>query len=51
MHTGKLVRAAASEKIIITNRGKVVAVLTRPDEPDLVGKPFPERDIQKMPEK
>jgi antitoxin (DNA-binding transcriptional repressor) of toxin-antitoxin stability system len=49
MNTGKLVRASAHEKIIITDRGQPVALLKRPDGPDLVGKPFPKRDIRKMP--
>ena len=49
MNTGKLVRAAAHEKIIITERGQPVALLKAVDGPDLVGKPFPRRDIRKMP--
>lgn len=49
MNTGKLVRAAAQEKIIITHRGQLVALLKALDGPDLVGKPFPKRDIRKMP--
>lgn len=46
--TGKLVRASAHQRIIITDRGRPVALLTKPDGPDLVGKPFPKRDIRKM---
>ena len=49
MNTGKLVRASAHEKIIITDRGQPVALLQRTEGPDLVGKPFPKRDIRKMP--
>ncbi len=49
MNTGKLVRASAHEKIIIKDRGRPVAVLKRLDGPDLEGKPFPKRDIRKMP--
>jgi prevent-host-death family protein len=49
MNTGKLVRAAAHEKIIITERGQPVALLKAVDGPDLVGKPFPRRDIRTMP--
>lgn len=48
MKTSKLVRESAHEKIIITDRGQPVALLKRPDGPDLVGKPFPKRDIRKM---
>ena len=49
MNTGKLVRAAAHQKIIITDRGQPIALLKAMDGPDLVGKPFPKRDIRKMP--
>lgn len=48
-NTVKLVRAAAHEKIIITDRSRPVALLEKPDGPDLVGRPFPKRDIRKMP--
>ena len=48
LNTGKLVRAAARQKIIITDRGGPIALLKALDEPDLVGKPFPWRDIRKM---
>ena len=49
LNTRKLVRAAARQKIIITDRGRPIALLKALDEPDLVGKPFPRRDIRKMP--
>ena len=49
MNTGKLVRASAHEKIIITQRGQPVALLKSADAADLVGKPFPKRDRRKMP--
>jgi antitoxin (DNA-binding transcriptional repressor) of toxin-antitoxin stability system len=49
MNTGKLIRAAAHEKIIITERGQHVALLKAVDGPDIVGKPFPMFDIRKMP--
>ena len=49
MNTGRLVRAAAHEKIINTERGQPVALLNAVDRSDLVGKPFPRRDIPKMP--
>ena len=48
-HTGRLVRASIDEKIVITDHGRAVALLKRLDAPDLVGKPFPKRDIRKMP--
>jgi hypothetical protein len=49
MKTGEVVRASAHEKIIITDRGQPVALLKKPDGSDLDGKPFPKRDIRKMP--
>ena len=49
MNTGKLVRASAHENILITERGQAVAVLKSAKTADLVGKPFPKRDIRKMP--
>ena len=49
MNTGKLVRASAHENIVITDRGQAVAVLKSANTADLVGKPFPKRDIRKMP--
>ena len=49
MNTGKLVRASAHESILITDRGQAVAVLRSAKAADLVGKPFPKRDIRRMP--
>ena len=49
MNTGKLVRASAQEKILITERGRPVALLKNAEAVDLVGKPFPKRDRRKMP--
>ncbi len=49
MNTGKLVRASAHENILITDHGEPVAVLKRAKAADLTGKPFPKRDIRKMP--
>jgi antitoxin (DNA-binding transcriptional repressor) of toxin-antitoxin stability system len=49
MNTGKLVRASAQESILITDRGLAVAVLKSAKAADLIGKPFPKRDIRKMP--
>jgi antitoxin (DNA-binding transcriptional repressor) of toxin-antitoxin stability system len=44
MNTGKLVRASAHERIVITERGRAVALLKGATPPDLIGKPFPKRD-------
>ncbi len=49
MNTRKLVWASAHENILITKRGQAVAVLKSAKAADLVGKPFPKRDIRKMP--
>jgi prevent-host-death family protein len=49
LKTGELVRASAYENILITDRGRPIAVLTKLAGPDLVGKPFPKRDIRTMP--
>lgn len=49
MNTGKVVRASAHQAILITERGQAVAVLKSAKAADLVGKPFPKRDIRKMP--
>lgn len=49
MNTGKLVRASVHENILITERGQPVAVLKSAKAADLVGRPFPKRDIRKMP--
>ena len=49
MNTGKLVRASAHESILITDHGQAVAVLKSAKAADLLGKPFPKRDIRKMP--
>ena len=49
MNTGKLVRASAHENILITDRGQAVAILKSAMAADFVGKPFPKRDIRKMP--
>ena len=49
MNTGKLVRASAHENILITDRGQAVAVIKSAKAADLIGRPFPKRDIRKMP--
>jgi antitoxin (DNA-binding transcriptional repressor) of toxin-antitoxin stability system len=49
MNTGRVVRASAHQNILITDRGQAVAVLKSAKAVDLVGKPFPKRDLRKMP--
>jgi antitoxin (DNA-binding transcriptional repressor) of toxin-antitoxin stability system len=49
MNTGKLVRASVHETILITDHGQAVAVLKSANAADLVGVPFPKRDIRTMP--
>jgi prevent-host-death family protein len=49
MKTGELVRASAHENILITERGRGVALLRGASGADLIGKPFPKRDRRKMP--
>jgi hypothetical protein len=49
MNTGKVVRASAHQAILITERGQAVAVHKSAKASDLVGKPFPKRDLRKMP--
>jgi prevent-host-death family protein len=49
MNTGRLVRASAQEKILITERGRPVALLKNAEAADLAGKPFPKRDRRRMP--
>ena len=48
-NTLELVRALAHDDIIITDQGQPVAVLKSVYRADLIGKPFPKRDIRKMP--
>jgi antitoxin (DNA-binding transcriptional repressor) of toxin-antitoxin stability system len=49
MNTGKLVRASVHENILITDRGQAVAILKSAKAADVMGRPFPKRDIRKMP--
>ena len=49
MNTGRVVRASVHEAILITERGHTIAVLKSAKAVDLIGKPFPKRDIRKMP--
>jgi prevent-host-death family protein len=49
MNTGRVVRASVHGNILVTERGQPVAVLKSAKAADLIGKPFPERDLRKMP--
>ena len=49
INTGRVVRASAHGNILIIERGQPIAVLKSAKAADLVGKPFPKRDIRKMP--
>jgi prevent-host-death family protein len=49
MNTGRVVRASVHGNILITERGQPVAVLKSAKAADLVGKPFPKRDLRRMP--
>ena len=48
-NTGKFVRASTKEKILITERGRPVAMLKNIEAADLAGELFPKRDLRKMP--
>jgi len=48
-HTGRHVRAASREAIVVTDRGETVAVLQPPTAVHLPGRPFPRRDRAAMP--
>ncbi len=47
--TGRLVRQAQTEKILITDRGRVIAVLKSAETQDWPGKPFPKRALADLP--
>lgn len=48
-NTGKLVRESAKGEILITERGRPVAMLKTVTVADLVDKPFPKRTLRSMP--
>lgn len=48
-HTGRLVRATAKGKIVITERGRPVALLKTVEAAELTESLFPKRDIRRMP--
>ena len=47
--TGKYVRAARVSPLIVTDRGAQVALLKRFSLDDIPGKPFPARDVKRLP--
>ncbi|HYY35721.1 MAG TPA: hypothetical protein VE867_05045 [Candidatus Binatia bacterium] len=47
-NTGKPLRASAHEKIVTSHRGQCTALLKSLDGPDLLGRPFPNRDFREM---
>jgi antitoxin (DNA-binding transcriptional repressor) of toxin-antitoxin stability system len=47
--TGRHVRAAARQPIIVTDRGEIVAVLQGASAANLPGRPFPKRDRSTLP--
>jgi len=47
--TGKYVREAGAEPLVVTDRGSRVAVLRSFSEDDLGGHPFPKRSIRQLP--
>ena len=48
-HTGRHLRAAARQPIIVTDRGEIVAVLQSANAARLPGRPFPRRDRSTLP--
>ncbi len=47
--TGDVVRAATHEKILITERGRAIALLKAVHPAELGGEAFPKRDRRKLP--
>jgi prevent-host-death family protein len=47
--TDELVRASQNGRIVITERGRPIALLKAVETADLAGAPFPKRDRSKMP--
>jgi len=48
-HTGRYVRAAARQPIVVTDRGEIVALLQPANAAQLSGRPFPKRDRSTLP--
>ena len=47
--TGKCVREARQDALIITDRGQRVAVMKAYSEAEIAGQPFPRRDAKRLP--
>jgi hypothetical protein len=47
--TGKWVREARDEMLVITDRGQRVAVMKAYSEAEIAGRPFPKRDVRRLP--
>jgi prevent-host-death family protein len=48
-HTGKLVRQAQKEPIVVTDRGQQIAVLKSITGEESFGEPFPKRKLSSLP--
>lgn len=48
-HTGRIVREASEEPVLISDRGEPIAVLMSASANPLNGLPFPKRDRSRMP--
>jgi prevent-host-death family protein len=48
-HTGKFVRQAQKEPVLVTDRGRQIAVLKAITAAESVGKPFPKRKLTSLP--
>ena len=49
IHTGRYVRAATRQPLVVTDRGEIVAVLQAATAAHLSGRRFPKRDRSKLP--
>ena len=47
--TGKLVREARADNLVITDHGRMIAVLKRYEESDLGAEPFTARNVHDLP--
>ena len=47
-HTGRLVRQALKEPILVTDRGQQIAVLRSINAAEISGKPFPKRKLSSL---
>ena len=48
-HTGKFVRQAQKEAVLVTDRGQQIAVLKGITAVEMVGKKFPKRKVSSLP--